>query len=127
MVTCPHLLCSKQGLGGASAALLQNSMQVPGRVASAVGHNPRRLLQSYSPRLAEGLLMTVEVSRVPQDFYMIWSACLVHNWPGGTFSEFSCILLNLNDKAITGQISISFGLSWHSQFLMATLTWASSW
>lgn len=53
-------------------------------VASAVGHNPRRLLQSYSPRLAEGLLMTLEVSRVPQDFYMIWSACLVHNWPGGT-------------------------------------------
>lgn len=49
MVTCPHLLLSKQGLGGASAALLQNSMQVPGRVASAVGHNPCRLLQSYSP------------------------------------------------------------------------------
>lgn len=52
----PHLLCSKQRLGGASAALLQNSMQVPGRVASAVGHNPCRMLQSYSPRLAKGLL-----------------------------------------------------------------------
>lgn len=52
----PHLLCSKQGLGGASADLLQNGLQVPSPVASIGGHTPCRMLQSYSPKPAKELL-----------------------------------------------------------------------